>query len=78
MNTPLPLHKAESAPLLSQLPVTPDGFAARLHQLPPTPARRQAGDGVGLGDTVHTHNGRQNSGYSDTKIIDSRWIRLVE
>ena len=42
----------------------------------PTPF--QAGDGVGLGDTVHTHNGRQNSGYSDTKIIDSRWIRLVE
>ena len=45
MNTPLPLHKAESAPLLSQLPDTADGFAARLHQLARTPE-------AGLADQV--------------------------
>ena len=52
MNTPLPLHKAESAPLLSQLPDTADGFAARLHQLARTPdaglADQVARDAAGI------------------------------
>lgn len=52
MNTPPRLYEPESAPLLSQLPDTADGFAARLHQLHRTPdaglADQVARDAAGI------------------------------
>ena len=52
MNAPPRLYEPDSAPLLSQLPDTADGFAARLHQLHRTPdaglADQVARDAAGI------------------------------